>query len=192
MGSEMCIRDRPSGLWIHVWGCCRSEHEQSPGVPESGSQEPHDKRIGTSGYILSGDVAVRAANCSTTGSLALRERGDSAWGRLRHEGPQRVPLAPSGNEKESLEVQAWSHRRFSSSCVTCYTVEASAQTTHCTSTLSDYDNDAQLFELRRVAHRAEAVCAEARTAQTKANQAAREAEDRRRESQRKLQAQVYC
>lgn len=137
---------------------------------------------------------MRGADGSSGKFAAFRERGDSAWGRVRYESKQKTLNLSEISAVEAPVAQSGPRRRFVSPCESYgRTVEASAQTTECTASVSDFGDDAQLFELRRVAHRAEAECAVARTAQKKASQAASAAESRCKESQRKaeeLQKQV--
>lgn len=138
-----------------------------------------------------------ASNSSSTGAAAFSERGDSACGRVRNGTEQQRLQGSDFKENTRSETQAWPRRRFltTGNCEpSCHTVEAAAvQTTACTQSAADYEDDAQLFELRRVAHRAQAECAEARAAKKKAVQASSAAEDRCKDAYRKaedLQIQV--
>lgn len=88
--------------------------------------------------------------------------------------------------------QPWHHFQSGEAIANCCTVEAGAQT-DCVPKegaqhKEDCFDDAQLFELRRVAHRAEAERAEARMAQTKAHKCATAAQNECKDAQAKVQA----
>lgn len=160
--------------------CSHSKNNPQPNSPRGtlvGSCTPRGPSNGS----------PRATESTISGALVFRDRGDSACG-LRPE--QR---GSDGMSKAGPEPQRCLRARFAGSSYPCHTAEAAVQTTHGTPSVADYDADAQLFELRRVAHRAEAECGEARTAQKKAQQVARVAEDQCKDTRRQmhdLQAKV--